>query len=110
MLVSRFPRSECVLVDAPIDDASFRIEEPSPFVEIFNHVADVNAQHAASRITLTAVQVFCSYKRIINHTSVCKQSAREIYIFRVHEKTFVKHPGFFEFRAAKKHEAALNIG
>ena len=68
----------------------FAIEYPSPFIEIFNHVGYVDAEHLPALPGGCRMLMHDRDRRDIHRLPAFMDSARDVYIFGIHEEAFVE--------------------
>lgn len=92
-----------------VGDAALLVEEPAPFVEVAEHVGDVDAQHACAVTRCGGVLVDDAHPWPVEHFAEVGHAACDVDVFGVHEEALVEAAGFRKGRHAEEQEAAEQI-
>lgn len=93
-------------LEAPVHGAAFGVVQPTPFVEIANHVDGMNEEHAEAVARGGRVAVFDAHGRVVEGEPAAVKTACDVDVFGVHEEAFVEESFGLQGFAAHKQERA----
>lgn len=97
-------------LEATVEVAALRVDQPAPFVEVADHVDDVDAQHAPVAARSGGVAVHDAHVGIVERSPVGVDAAGDVDVLGIHEEAFVEEPFAFEGLAAEEQEGAEQVG
>lgn len=93
-----------------VEASALGVKYPAPFVEVFDHVGDVDTQHSVVGARGGRVGVYDRHFGIVEREPVAVNASGEVDVFGIHEEAFVEEAHFLEGVEAQKHEAAQEVG